>query len=162
MKKLIQPLLLSSTMIASAHSQWVQQNSGIIFTLFSVSAVDNDNVWACSSGPNILKTSNGGDTWVNIGGSVPQPYGVETTIFGVDANTALFACYAGNPTVTYVYKTTNAGSAPSRLLAARQGRRRVRGIPRRSPPATPARPRGTCWACSPAQARRSAGRADRG
>jgi photosystem II stability/assembly factor-like uncharacterized protein len=121
MNKLIHFLLFLSIMITSIHSQWIQQNSGVIYTLFSVSAINNDNVWTCSSGPNILRTTDGGDTWVNVGGSVPQPYGVETTIFAIDANTALFACYAGNPTVTYVYKTTNAGSTWNLVFTQQNG-----------------------------------------
>jgi photosystem II stability/assembly factor-like uncharacterized protein len=112
MKKILLLLLcMSFTASGSIYAQWIQQNSGIIFTLFSVSAVNNDIVWSCASGANILRTTDGGDTWINIGSNVPQPYGVETTIFAIDANTALFACYAGNPTVTYVYKTTNAGAS---------------------------------------------------
>jgi hypothetical protein len=37
--------------------------------------------------------------------------GVEPCIFAIDANTAIFSCYAGSPVrVAYVYKTTNAGA----------------------------------------------------
>ncbi|MGA2668719.1 MAG: T9SS type A sorting domain-containing protein [Ignavibacteria bacterium] len=111
MKKIILFLLFSYFFVSNLHAQWITQNSGTILTLFSVSAVDNDIVWACASGSNIFRTTDGGATWVNIGNNIPPPLGVETTIFAVDANTALFACYAGNPTITYVYKTTDAGAS---------------------------------------------------
>lgn len=91
-------------------AQWTEQNTGIPFTLFSVSAVDNDIVWACASGTNIMRTTNGGTTWDNVGANIPPPQGVETNIFAIDLNTALFASYSGNPRSAYVYKTTNGGT----------------------------------------------------
>ncbi len=113
MVKRIILLIISFTFVLSfkgnVYSQWIELNTGISFTIFSLSAIDNSVVWACSSGPNIIRTTDGGTTWVNLGGNVPAPYGVETNIYAFDQNTAIFACYAGSPNVAYVYKTTNAG-----------------------------------------------------
>jgi photosystem II stability/assembly factor-like uncharacterized protein len=91
-------------------SQWTEQNTGIPFTLFSVSAVDDDIVWACASGTNIMRTTNSGTSWENVGLNIPPPQGVETNIFAIDQNNALFASYSGNPRTAYVYKTTNGGA----------------------------------------------------
>ncbi len=93
-----------------SHAQWVEQNSGVPFTLFSVSAVNDNVVWACASGANMMRTTDGGTTWVNIGLNIPAPMGVHTNVYALDENNALFATYAGSPRTTYVYKTTNAGA----------------------------------------------------
>ncbi len=108
MKTIYFILLLS---FSSIFSQWSEQTSTIPFTIFSLSAVNDDIVWASASGANILRTTNGGELWQNVGTNVPPPMGVEPCIFAIDANTAIFSCYAGSPVRTsYVYKTTNAGT----------------------------------------------------
>ena len=92
------------------NSQWVETNIGIPFTLFSVSAIDNDVVWACASGQNMMRTTNGGASWDNLGANIPDPQGVHTNVYAMSQSTAIFVTYAGFPTrTTYVYKTTNAG-----------------------------------------------------
>lgn len=101
--------------------QWQELSTGINYTIFSMSAIDNNLVWACSSGPNIIRTTDGGTTWINVGGNVPTPYGVETCIYAFDVNTAIFACYAGSPTNAYVYKTTNSGANWSLVLSQSPG-----------------------------------------
>ena len=104
--------LLTLTIIIVSNNvltQWQEQNTGIPFTLFSVSAVNNDVVWSCASGTNIMRTTNSGMNWVNVGLNIPPPQGIETNIFAIDQNTALFASYSGTPRTAYVYKTTNAG-----------------------------------------------------
>jgi photosystem II stability/assembly factor-like uncharacterized protein len=109
MRKILFLLLISS---ASHYGQWSEQTTGIPFTIFSLSAVNDNIVWASASGANILRTTNGGELWENVGANVPPPMGVEPCIFAIDANTAIFSCYAGSPTrVAYVYKTTNAGAS---------------------------------------------------
>jgi len=109
LRKILIVLFLCS---APLFSQWSEQNTGIPFTIFSLSAVNDNIVWASTSGANILRTTNGGDLWQNVGANVPPPMGVEPCIFAIDANTAIFSCYAGFPVrVAYVYKTTNAGAS---------------------------------------------------
>ena len=44
-------------------AQWTEENTGIPFTLFSVSAVNNNVVWAAASGANMLRTTDGGLSW---------------------------------------------------------------------------------------------------
>lgn len=109
MNKVLKTLLFIILSTTAIQSQWVELNTGINSTIFSISAVNNDVVWGGSFGPNIVRTVNGGSTWINVGVTVPPPYGAETCIFALDSNTALFATYSGNPTSTRVYKTANAG-----------------------------------------------------
>ena len=78
-------------------TQWQETTTGINYTIFSMSAIDDNTIWACLSGPNILRSIDGGATWVNVGGNVPTPYGVETCIYAFDVNTAIFTCYARQP-----------------------------------------------------------------
>lgn len=92
-------------------SQWSEQNSGIYFTIFSLSAVNDNIVWASTSFNNVLRTTNGGLLWENVGANIPEPNGFQPCIFAIDANTAIFSCYDGYPMISsYVYKTTNAGA----------------------------------------------------
>jgi photosystem II stability/assembly factor-like uncharacterized protein len=108
MKKILFVLFLCSIQI---FSQWSEQNSGISFSIFSLSAVNDDIVWASTSFSNVLRTTNGGLSWENVGANVPEPNGFQPCIFGIDANTAIFSCYDGSPVLwAYVYKTTNAGA----------------------------------------------------
>ncbi len=108
MKKILSVLFLCA---APLFSQWSEQNSGIYFTIFSLSAVDDNIVWASTSFSNILRTTDGGLVWENVGANVPEPNGFQPCIFAIDANTAIFSCYDGYPTINaYVYKTTNAGA----------------------------------------------------
>lgn len=109
MKKILFYIILICIYTKVSYTQWVELSSGINSTIFSISAVNNDVVWGGSFGPNIIRTVNGGSTWTNVGVTLPPPYGAETCIFALDSNTAFFATYSGNPTSTYVYKTSNAG-----------------------------------------------------
>ncbi len=107
MKKLAVILIIGSV---SLFAQWSEQNSGIGFTIFSLSAVDDNIVWASTSFNNVLRTTNGGAVWENVGASIPEPNGFQPCIFAIDANTAIVSCYDGYPVIhAYVYKTTNAG-----------------------------------------------------
>ncbi len=113
MNKTISLFLIIAAIVFSPKSsfpQWTEQNTGIPFTLFSVSAVNDDVVWACASGTNIMRTTNSGMSWENVGLNIPPPQGVETNIFAIDQNTALFASYSGSPRTTYVYRTSNGGA----------------------------------------------------
>ncbi|RPI18232.1 MAG: T9SS C-terminal target domain-containing protein [Ignavibacteriae bacterium] len=114
MRKIAYYLIFTSILLfntSNIFSQWTEITVGTFLTLFSVSAINNDIVWAAASGQNMFRTTNSGQTWENKGLNIPDPQGVHTNVFAIDQNTALFATYAGSPTrVAYVYKTTNAGA----------------------------------------------------
>ena len=108
MKKILLVLFLCSV---PHFAQWSEQNTGISFTIFSLSAVNDNIVWASTAFENVLRTTNGGASWENVGGNVPVPNGFQPCIFAIDANTAIFSCYDGTPVISsYVYKTTNGGA----------------------------------------------------
>jgi hypothetical protein len=92
-------------------------------TLASVSAADDNNVWAAgyvsnaSGPPLVIRTTNGG-TYTNalgtgIGAAVPI-----FNIWAIDGNTALAT---GSTTSTFVYKTTNGGTTWSTVFTQSGG-----------------------------------------
>jgi len=94
----------------SIHSQtisWSEQTSGITTALNSVSAPDDNNVWACGNAGKVLRTTNGGVNWSNAGGGIIPVTLSLYNIFGIDGNTALVTGTSG--TATFVYRTSNAG-----------------------------------------------------
>ncbi len=85
---------------------WSLQTSGISGALYSVKAVSSTVAWASGQGK-VFRTTNGGITWNDVGGSTFNMYNVES-ITALDAQTA-FAAYTS--TGTFVYRTTNGGSS---------------------------------------------------
>lgn len=125
MKKILITIIICSFPL---YSQWSEQNSGISFTIFSLSAVNDNIVWASTSFNNVLRTTNGGASWENVGANLPEPNGFQPCIFAIDANTAILSCYDGTPVIfAYVYKTTNAGATWS-LVFTQGGDAYISGI----------------------------------
>ena len=91
-----------------AQMQWFEQTTPVSIELMSVSAVNDNIVWACGLGnAQVVRTTDGG-TWMNATGSGILPGLHITNIWGIDENNALVT---GTTTssITYVYKTTNGG-----------------------------------------------------
>jgi photosystem II stability/assembly factor-like uncharacterized protein len=93
----------------SANSQtWTLQSSGInTGYLFSVSSVDSNVCWAGSQTGYIIKTTNGGINWTNVGGGVFGSNSIYT-VCAISGTTALASISPGS--TTYVYRTTDGGS----------------------------------------------------
>ena len=94
-----------------AQMQWFEQTTPVHISLNSVSAVNDNVVWACGGygywEAQVIRTTNGG-TWTNATGSGIL-YQLElSNIWGIDENNALVTGTT-NSAVTYVYKTTNGG-----------------------------------------------------
>jgi photosystem II stability/assembly factor-like uncharacterized protein len=86
-------------------AQWSEQTSGVTTSLYSVSAIDNDNIWICGASGKVLRSINGGTNWVQT--ASPNATLDLYNIWGVDANTAFVT---GSGTTAYVYKTINGGA----------------------------------------------------
>ena len=104
MKRLILFFVLFLSGISSA--QWTEQVSGVNTTLWSVSAVDDNVVWACGSGGKVLLTVNSGLTWTTV--TSPNSSIDLYTIQGISASMALVGGADGS--FTYAYKTIDGGA----------------------------------------------------
>ncbi|MEO8666075.1 MAG: T9SS type A sorting domain-containing protein [Ignavibacteria bacterium] len=86
-------------------AQWTEQSSGFFDVLYSVSAVDDNVVWACGDNGLVLRTINAGVNWTAT--ASPNPALPLYTIQGIDAMTALVG--GTNATTTFAFKTTDGG-----------------------------------------------------
>ncbi len=86
---------------------WTEQTSGLTTALYSVSAVNDDIAWIGGASGKVLKTTNKGVNWTNVGGNIPTGESIYC-IYGFDANTALATTSPSSG--TFIYKTTNGGT----------------------------------------------------
>ena len=54
--------LISFLSFSTASAQWSEQTTPVTTALYSVSAVDNNVVWACGTLAKVIRTTNGGST----------------------------------------------------------------------------------------------------
>ena len=102
------------------NAQWVSQASGVSADLVSVSAVDNNVCWIGGHDGVVLRTTNGGTTWTNVGGgSVIGTINRAENVYALDANTCLAAMLSSSG--TYVYRTSNGGSNWAQVFAQNNG-----------------------------------------
>jgi photosystem II stability/assembly factor-like uncharacterized protein len=92
---------------SSLNAQWTEQTTPITTPLHSVSAVDNNVVWACGTLAKVIKTTNGGTTWTDASGTGILAGLALYNIWGIDANNALVT---GSSSSAYVFKTTDGGA----------------------------------------------------
>jgi photosystem II stability/assembly factor-like uncharacterized protein len=85
---------------------WVEQTSGTVNGLNTVSTVSDQVGWVGGNGGVVLRTTNAGTNWTNVTGT---PIGTDAVyaICGIDANTCLVST---SPAATFVFKTTNGGT----------------------------------------------------
>ncbi len=100
-------LLLSVITTFSQPISWVEQSSGLTTQLTSVSAVNTNHVWACGYAGKVLRTTNGGITWVSVN-SAPIPGTLDLhSIYAIDSVTALVA---GSGASSFLFRTSNGGA----------------------------------------------------
>jgi photosystem II stability/assembly factor-like uncharacterized protein len=97
-------------------AQWSEQTSPTTNPLSSVSIVDNNVAWIGGYSATVLRTTDGGTTWTNVGGGAIT--GDVYNIFGIDAQTALCTT---SPSATYIYRTTDGGSTWTQVLSVTGG-----------------------------------------
>jgi photosystem II stability/assembly factor-like uncharacterized protein len=106
-------IIFSALLSEIAYTQtWFEQTTPYSLSLYSVSAVDNNIVWACGLGSIVIKTTDGG-TWTDASGTGMLTMGLYN-IWAIDANNALVIGATTLPT-SYVYKTTNGGTTWSQV-----------------------------------------------
>lgn len=90
----------------SVNTQWVEQTSGLTTSLNSVSGVNDNIAWVCGNAGRVLRTNNGGVSWINATGTgIPGTLDLYN-IFALDSTTALTT---GSGATAFVYRTTNGG-----------------------------------------------------
>lgn len=94
---------------AFAAQTWTPQSSGVTVTFRGVSAVDAQVAWVSGSRGTVLRTGDGGATWVNV-----SPTGAEKLdirdVDAIDGRTA-YALSIGNGDQSRIFKTTDAGQS---------------------------------------------------
>ena len=87
---------------------WSAQTSGITTALYSVKAVTAQIVWAAGAGGKVLRTTNGGIAWANVGGG-----NIRTMdLYNFAATSATTALTTGTPSTTsFIFRTTNGGTS---------------------------------------------------
>jgi photosystem II stability/assembly factor-like uncharacterized protein len=101
MKKLVIILLFYHFFLTTGNSQWIQQSSGVNAQLYKVKFLNRYTGWTCGAGV-ILKTTNGGNNWINI--SHPAPNKNFYGLCILDSNTVYVTGYFET-----ILKTTNSG-----------------------------------------------------
>ncbi|MDD5361655.1 MAG: T9SS type A sorting domain-containing protein [Ignavibacteria bacterium] len=86
---------------------WTEQVSGLTTSLNSVSAVDDNIAWACGNSGKVVRTTNKGQTWTNVSGTISATYSLYC-VYAYDANNAIVTGVA-SPN-TSIFQTTNGGA----------------------------------------------------
>jgi photosystem II stability/assembly factor-like uncharacterized protein len=93
--------------VTNVTPKWVQQESGTTATLRGISAVSSKIAWASGTQATILRTTDGGKTWVSVG-----PPGVSDVDFrdieAFDESTAVVMS-SGAGRLSRIYRTTDGG-----------------------------------------------------
>ena len=117
MKTLLRSFLFVFVLCASINAQWTEQTSGTTNYLWALSAVDNNVCWMGGNNGTVLRTTDGGSNWTNVGGGAIGTAGVYN-IFAWDSNLALCTT---SPSATLVYRTTNGGTTWTQVFTQAGG-----------------------------------------
>lgn len=105
-----------SLVTSGAAPAWAVQSSGVSASLFSVKAVNAYVAWACGAKGTVLRTTDGGTTWMQTSPLVSSLncYNIEAR----DANIAWVVAHDPNSIVSVLFKTTNGGSTWTQQLTS--------------------------------------------
>ena len=100
-------LMLSVSLSSSPSPHWTPQPSGVLSTLRGASASSDTVAWVSGSGGTVLRTADGGATWLKL---TVTPDRVDfRDIDAIDARTA-YVLSIGNGPLSRIYKTLDAGA----------------------------------------------------
>ena len=113
MKQSHKPVIVAAAMSAAALVaaapawNWTPQTSGVMARLRGVSAVSESIAWASGSASTILRTADGGATWIKLPAPTTDRLDFRD-IDAIDPRTA-YALSIGNGAASRIFKTTDAG-----------------------------------------------------
>jgi len=107
--------ILAFLINVNLNAQWSEQVSGVSTALGSVCSTPYSNIaWACGVNGVILRTTNTGLNWINVGTGIPGSIQF-ISISAVDVNVALVAGGIGSNAC--VYRTSNGGANWTQVLS---------------------------------------------
>jgi len=118
---LIVLVIFSALFHQDSNSQvwWDECNTGVTVSLNSVHNLDGEVAWVCGDNGTVLRTTNYGYNWSNLGGGGLPSNITLVNIFVSSTTTALVAGYTGSN--TYVYRTVISGGAWTQVFSQANG-----------------------------------------
>jgi photosystem II stability/assembly factor-like uncharacterized protein len=114
--------------VATPPQGWTVQTSGVTTSLTSVKAVSQNAAWTAGTGGKVLRTINGGATWVPVGGGNLGT----SNLYAIDAlDTALAFVTMTVPSTggtTYIYRTTNGGTNWTQVYSLADSSAKIQAI----------------------------------
>lgn len=102
--KIILILLIIHCSLLIAKAQWIAQNSGTNENLYDIEFLNDQTGWAVGDAGVIIKTTNGGDNWINVPNPSPLYSPNLWSVFIIDSNIVYVT--SGKD---LIIKTTNGG-----------------------------------------------------
>jgi len=99
------------------HADWIEQLSGYNHSLQSVSTIDGNNVWVSGGTGEVLRSTNGGLSWLYVGLLDSLQASGIIYIYALDSITAIIICY--KPPASYLLRTSDGGQSWSIVLNQR-------------------------------------------
>jgi photosystem II stability/assembly factor-like uncharacterized protein len=106
---------LLGIVLLDAPPSWTQQLSGMNVRLRGISAVSGRVVWASGSGGTVLRTTNGGDSWMQV--TVPDAGRLDFRDIDAFSDRVAYTLSIGNGELSRIYKTNDGGASWTLQLA---------------------------------------------
>jgi photosystem II stability/assembly factor-like uncharacterized protein len=106
---------LLGIVLLDAPPSWTQQLSGVNARLRGISAVSARVVWASGSGGTVLRTTNGGDSWMPV--TVPDAGRLDFRDIDAFSDRVAYTLSIGNGELSRIYKTNDGGASWTLQLA---------------------------------------------
>jgi photosystem II stability/assembly factor-like uncharacterized protein len=106
---------LLGIVLLDAPPSWTQQLSGVNARLRGISAVSGRVVWASGSVGTVLRTTNGGDSWMPV--TVPDAGRLDFRDIDAFSDRVAYTLSIGNGELSRIYKTNDGGASWTLQLA---------------------------------------------